>query len=144
MTADALYGDALKALAATSRSTGRLAQADGTATVDNPMCGDRVTLDVALDGDRIAAVGHEVKGCLLCEAAAAVVAAQARGRSPGEVADWPERVKVYLKTADGSAPVDGLEPFAPARRFRARHRCVTLAFEALAKALGEKAAGRSL
>ncbi len=136
MTADALYGDALKALAEESRGRGRLEHADATATVDNPLCGDRVTIDVALDGARVAAVGAEVKGCLLCEAAAAVVAEAAPGRTKAEIADWPGAVKAYLKAADEAAPLDGLAPFAPARRFRSRHRCVTLAFEALAKALG--------
>jgi len=136
MTADALYGDALKALAEESRGQGRLDHPDATATVDNPLCGDRITLDVALDGERIAAIGHEVKGCLLCEAAAAVLTAEASGHRRGEVADWPQRVKTFLKSRDAPAPLAGLEPFAPARRFRSRHRCVTLAFEALAKALG--------
>jgi nitrogen fixation NifU-like protein len=135
MSVDALYGDALKALAEASRNQGRLARPDATATVDNPLCGDRVTLDVALDGERIAAIGHEVKGCLLCEAAAAVVATAACGHRRGEIADWPRQVKAYLKSADAPAPLVGLEPFAPARRFRSRHRCVTLAFEALARAL---------
>jgi nitrogen fixation NifU-like protein len=136
MTADALYGDALRALAEAGKASGRLAGADATATVDNPLCGDRVTVDVAFAGDRIAAVGHEVKGCLLCEAAAAVVAAEACGHGRAEIADWPRQVKAYLKTADAPAPLAGLEPFAPVRRFRSRHRCVALAFEALARALG--------
>jgi nitrogen fixation NifU-like protein len=136
MSADALYGDALKALAAESRGRGRLEHADATATVDNPLCGDRVTIDVALDGERVAAVGHEVKGCLLCEAAAAVVAEAAPGRTKAELAAWPGAVKAYLKSTDEAAPLDGLASFAPARRFRSRHRCVTLAFEALVKALG--------
>ena len=136
MTADALYGEALKALAETSRGHGRLDHPDATATVDNPFCGDRVTLDVALQGDRVAAIGHEVKGCLLCEAAAAVVAAEACGHDRGEIADWPQQVRAFLKDAEVPAPLAGLAPFAPVRRFRSRHRCVTLAFEALAKALG--------
>ncbi|MFP4125620.1 MAG: iron-sulfur cluster assembly scaffold protein [Alphaproteobacteria bacterium] len=136
MTADALYGEALKALAETSRGQGRLDRRDASATVDNPLCGDRITLDVALQGGRIAAVGHEVKGCLLCEAAAAVVTAEACGHDRGDVADWPQRVKAFLTDADAPAPLAGLAPFTPVRRFRSRHRCVTLAFEALAKALG--------
>jgi nitrogen fixation NifU-like protein len=135
MTDDALYGDALKALAQESRTQARLELRDGSATVDNPLCGDRVTVDVAVEGERITAIGHEVKGCLLCEAAAAVVAATAPGHDQAEIAAWPAAVKAYLKTADAPAPLGGLEPFAPVRRFRSRHRCVTLAFEALAEAL---------
>jgi len=134
--ADELYHDALKALAEESRTQGRLEHPDASATVDNPLCGDRVTIDVTLDGERVKATGHEVKGCLLCEAGAAVVAATAPGRSRAELVELPARIKTYLRDPDTTPPLGELEPFAPARRFRSRHRCVTLPFEALAKALG--------
>ena len=136
MSGAALYHDALKALAETSRAHGRLDHPDATATVDNALCGDRVTVDVALDGDRVTAVGHAVKGCLLCEAAAALVAEVAPGQAKRELADLPRQVKAYLKTKDDDVPFPGLEPFAPVRAFRSRHRCVALPFEALVKALG--------
>lgn len=136
MSADELYHGALKQLAETSRGQGRLDHPDATATVDNPLCGDRVTVDVSLDGDRVTAIGHEVKGCLLCEAAAALVTEVAAGHAKSELADLPQQVKAYLKTKDDDAPFPGLEPFAPARAFRSRHRCVSLPFEALVKALG--------
>lgn len=54
-----------------------------TATVDNPLCGDRVTIDVKLAGGKLAAIGHQVRGCLLCEAAAATIARSLRDRDPG-------------------------------------------------------------
>jgi nitrogen fixation protein NifU and related proteins len=131
-----LYQDALKDLAQKGRGRGRLAEPDRTVTLDNPLCGDRVTMDVALDGDRVAAVGHEVRGCLLCEAGAELIAETVPGRVAQDLRDLPDAVKAYLKDETAAAPVAGLEPFAPARAFRSRHRCVTLPFEALAKALG--------
>lgn len=130
-----LYHDALKTLAKEGPGRGRLVHADGTATVDNPLCGDRVTIDVALEGDRIIAVGHEVRGCLLCEAAAALVARTAPGRSRRGLEELPARVKAYLRVEGEAEPITGLAPFAPARAFRSRHRCVTLPFEALVEAL---------
>jgi len=133
--ADELYHDALKALAEESRARGRLDHPDGTATVDNPLCGDRVTIDLALDGDRVTATGHAVRGCLLCEAGAAVVAATAPLHCRAELIALPAAIKAYLKDPEAAPPLAELAPFAPARRFRSRHRCVTLAFEALAKAL---------
>ncbi len=134
MTAD-LYHDALKALAREGRDRGRLEAPDTTVTLDNPLCGDRVTLDLALDGDRVTATGHAVRGCLLCEAGATLIDRLAPGRTAAELAAWPELVKAYLKDVNATPPLDGLDPFAPAKPFRARHRCVTLPFEALAKAL---------
>lgn len=130
-----LYHDALKRLAKEGPGRGRLDAPDATVTVDNPLCGDRVTLDLALDGAEVTAVGHEVRGCLLCEAAAALVAQTAPGRARADLDGLADRVKAYLKAEGAPEPFEGLAPFGPARRFRSRHRCVTLPFEALAKAL---------
>ena len=130
-----LYQDAIRDLAQKSRGRGRLADPDRTVTLDNPLCGDRITVDVALDDDRVTAVGHEVRGCLLCEAGAELIAETIPGRSTPELLDLPGQVKAYLQEDGAAAPLAGLEPFAPARAFRSRHRCVTLPFEALAKAL---------
>ena len=135
MTAD-LYHDALRELAQAGRPRGRLDHADRSVTLDNPLCGDRVTLDVALDGDTVTAIGHAVRGCLLCEAGAELVARTAPGHDAAALEDLPARVRDYLRDAQAPPPVDGLAPFAPAKAFRSRHRCVTLPFEALAKALG--------
>ena len=107
----------------------------GSATVDNPLCGDRVTVDVRLgSGGQVAQVGHVVRGCLLCEAAATLIA------------DWaPDRVIEDLLRASGevgtalrdgaSFPWPELEVFAPVRDVKSRHRCVGLPFEALVDAL---------
>ena len=70
---DELYQEALLKLAKESPRKGRLEPNDASVRLDNPLCGDRVTLDLHLMDGRIDAVGHEVKGCLLCEAAAAKV-----------------------------------------------------------------------
>ena len=45
----------------------RLPAPAGSATVDNPLCGDRVTTDVELRAGALVRVGQRVRGCLLCE-----------------------------------------------------------------------------
>lgn len=133
-----LYHRAIVQAARAARGAGRLPDADATATVDNPLCGDRVRVDLRLDGAQIAAVGHEVRGCLLCEAAASVIGECAPGRTPEALRSVAREVAAMLGEAAG-APVrvawPALEMFAPARAFRSRHRCVTLPFEALGRAL---------
>ena len=54
---DQLYQDAILNHAKAAVGQGKLETPTGSAMVDNPLCGDRVTVDIALDGDRIAAVG---------------------------------------------------------------------------------------
>ena len=47
---DTLYQDKLLALAKIARASTPLSHVDLTATLNNPVCGDRVTLSVALSG----------------------------------------------------------------------------------------------
>jgi len=134
---DELYQAALVARAKQGRTRGRLAKPQHSVTLDNPLCGDRVTLDIDLDGGRIAAVGHQVRGCLLCEASAETIAAQAPGKTPAELSQAAAFVSAILK--DGAnAPAgewSSLAIFAPVHRVKSRQECVLLPFEALGKAL---------
>lgn len=107
----------------------------GSATVDNPLCGDRVTVDVRLGpGGQVAQVGRLVRGCLLCEAAATLIAECAPDRVIEDLLRASGEVGDALR--DGASfPWPELEVFAPVRDVTSRHRCVGLPFEALAEAL---------
>jgi nitrogen fixation NifU-like protein len=133
---DRLYHEALMEAARDAEGRGRLAQADATAVVDNPLCGDRVTVDVKLDGGRIAAIGHEVKGCILCQASASILGRKALGLDRAGVAASTEAMESLLA---GEAPSrePGFEPFRPVAAYRSRHDCVLLPFRALERALGD-------
>jgi nitrogen fixation NifU-like protein len=137
VSADDLYHEALVRMARAATGAGRLAAADASATVDNPLCGDEVTMDVRLAGGRIEALGHRVRGCLLCEAAASLLGRTAVGVAPGEVAAARERLVAMLQA--GAAPPDGawagLAAFGPVRSVPSRQRCVLLPFDALEEAL---------
>ena len=134
---DELYQAALVARAHAGRKRGRLSAPDRSMTLDNPLCGDRVTMDFHLADGRIAAVGHQVRGCLLCEAAAEMIALQAPGKSKAELAQATAAVTALLKSGD-KAPTgewSSLEIFGPVHRVKSRQDCVLLPFEALTRAL---------
>ena len=99
------------------------------------MCGDRVTLDIVLEMPaHVARIGHVVRGCLLCEAAAVLIAEQAPRRQVDELLRASAAVDAALR--DGTPfPWPELDMFAPVRGIRSRHRCVGLPFEALDAAL---------
>lgn len=133
---DQLYQAAIVGLARAANGKGRLDAPDGSATVDNPLCGDRITMDVRMDGERVTALGHQVRGCLLCEAAASAIGAHAVGATRTELAAASDAANAMLKDASaGTPPWSELEAFAPVRAHRSRHSCVLLPFEALAKAI---------
>jgi len=139
VTTEAIYHDELVRMARAATGAGRLEDPQGSATLDNPLCGDRVTMEVRLGQGRIAALAHQVRGCLLCEAAASLLGRAAVGATPAEVAEARDGAAAVL--ASGIAPSGGpwatLELFRPVRGTRSRHRCVMLPFDALVEALAK-------
>ena len=133
MSAD-LYHEALVSLARSGRAAGRLDDPQGSAVVDNPLCGDRVTLDVEVDGERIVEAAQLTRGCILTRAAAVLAAGDA-SRLGVERATMLEReVRDYLRGGDLPADLPELAVMEPVRDVRSRHDCVLVAFQALREA----------
>ncbi len=145
-----LYQDPVKALAQAAHGAGRLADADGSAMIDNPLCGDRAAIDVRLAADgSIAALGQAVKGCLLCQASASALAAAAPGLRPEQIGRARQGLERMLRASDdGLGPFGEVSAFAalavflPLRRHKSRHDCVLLPFRAAEMAL-DLAGGKS-
>ncbi|HRY26228.1 MAG: iron-sulfur cluster assembly scaffold protein [Geminicoccaceae bacterium] len=131
---EALYNRAIIEAARDKRHAGRLEHPGGTATTDNPLCGDRVTLDLEGEAGRIAAVAHKTRGCLLTQAAASLLAAHAVGRPIDEVVPLRGAIRAYLDGTAEDPPFPELAMLAPVRAVKSRHECVTIAFDALAEA----------
>ncbi len=132
---DDLYQQALLDLARAAHGAGTLPSPDGEALRDSPLCGDRVRMQVALEGGRIRAIAHDVKGCLLCRAAASLVGLHGAGLDAAGAGALRDGVAATLA---GSEPPPGwpeLKLFEPVRPHRNRHGCVLLPFETLAAAL---------
>lgn len=131
-----LYHDRIRTLAAAVRNDRRLEGADLSLTQVSPLCGSRVTLDIALGADgRIDAFGWRVRACTLGAAATALAMDSARGLTLGATTGWHDAMQRRLQGED--TLVDGLktpEIFDAAREFRARHGAVLLPFAILAEA----------
>jgi nitrogen fixation NifU-like protein len=131
-----IYHTELVARAREAFGDGRLSAAAASITVDNPLCGDRVTLDIETSDGTVKAIGHEVKGCLLCAASAATIAAFGQNRRPDELREMAVAAKALMK--DGTPVPEkfaGLRVFSPVHASKSRRDCVLLPFEALGKAL---------
>lgn len=132
---DELYQARIVALAKSKTGAGKLAAPTGSARRDNPLCGDRVTIDVKLDdGGHIAEIGHQVRGCLLCQASAAALASIAVGRDAAGIAELRHDAERAVGREAGKAhePFDAFEPVAA---HKSRQECVLLPFEALKDAM---------
>ena len=119
-----------------------LERPDGSATVDNPVCGDQVRVEVSLDEASIGDISARVRGCSIAVAAASIMGELVRGRPRSEV---PRLREALVHLIEGG-PIDEtldrrLRAFAGVARFPARRRCATLPWEALEEALGDVVRG---
>jgi NifU-like protein involved in Fe-S cluster formation len=131
-----LYNQTILRLAASIPHDGRLDAPQGSSERRSPVCGSRVTVDVALDADgRVVALGQEVRACALGQASAALMGAHAVGRSIDELAAARDAITAFLaRERDDPGDWPGLDLFAAARDYPARHPSICLAFEAVAEA----------
>jgi NifU-like protein involved in Fe-S cluster formation len=133
---DPLYRKEILRLAADAAGAGRLAHPSGSATIANPACGDRVTVDVAVRDGRITGLAHHTSACILTQASAAILGADAVGLNRDEVASLARAVRDAL--AGGPlppAPFDAYAVFDGLIPHKARHKCVLLPLEATLEAL---------
>ena len=132
---DQLYQERIVALAKSKTGAGKLTAPTKSARRDNPLCGDRVIIDVRLDGEgRIAEIAHQVRGCLLCQASAAALASVAVGRDRAGIAEIRHDAERALGREAGEAG-EPFAAFAPVKDHKSRQECVLLPFEALRDAL---------
>lgn len=133
---DPLYRKELLRLAADATGAGWLKQPHGSATVHNPACGDRVTVDVRLEDGRIAALAHDTRACVLTQASAAILGAEARGLDRAALKVLADEVAAMLKGGEAPrAPFQAYGAFEGVAGHKGRHTCVLLPLEAALKAL---------
>ncbi|HET9640291.1 MAG TPA: iron-sulfur cluster assembly scaffold protein [Allosphingosinicella sp.] len=135
----ALYSRDILRLAASIPHLGRLDRPQASAEKSSPVCGSRVAVDVALDGEgRVAELGQEVKACALGQASASLMAAHAVGRTRAELESARDSLAAYLSgRSDSPGDWPGLDVFAEARRVPARHASILLPFDAAAEAAAQ-------
>jgi nitrogen fixation NifU-like protein len=103
------------------RHRGHLASPDRVGEADNPICGDRVRLELSLDEE-----GHVVDaaftgdGCIICLASASMLAELAHGMHTDELEELDEQ---------GLLEIVGVE------LGRARRQCALVALQSLRAAL---------
>jgi len=138
---DPLYRKALLRLAADATGAGHLPIPQARATASNPACGDTVTMELTMDGGRIAALAHDTHACILTQASAAILATAAPGLDAAALARLEEGVRAMLKQG-APPPLPPYHAFDGAAAIPGRHVCVLLPFQALRQALEEHRPGK--
>ena len=116
---------------------------DATAHAEgyNPLCGDRATVYVTLEGDRLKDVSFVGKGCSISTASASMMTEALKGKTRAETEALFERFHALVtappdKAHENAAPELGkLAVFAGVCEFPARVKCASLAWHTLKAAL---------
>ena len=122
------------------RNFGPMPDASRQADGHNPLCGDRATVFVRLDGDRLAEVKFQGAGCSISTASASMMTDAVKGRTVAETEDLFQRFH-RLVTRDAAAKeapdesLGKLAVFSGVSEFPVRVKCASLAWHTLKAAL---------
>lgn len=140
-----VYNRRILELAAHIPRIGRLGNPDATAVAHSRLCGSKVTVDLAMQGDVVSDFAHDVKACALGQASSSIMAQHVVGCSAAELRALRETARRMLK--EGGDPPEGkwadLAVLLPVRDYKARHASTLLTFDAVVDAIGQIEARRA-
>ena len=124
------------------RNFRRLADADHQAEGFNPLCGDKLTLYLRMQGDRIEDVTFEGSGCAISVASASLMTETLKGKTEADARALFERMHALLTGAGDADPeaLGKLAALAGVRAYPTRVKCATLCWHTLNAALDEDTA----
>jgi nitrogen fixation NifU-like protein len=132
-----LYQEVLLDHFRSPRNRGHLATATGRAEGHNPLCGDRLAVEVQIDGETLQAVAFEGSGCAISIASASLMTEAIQGQTRAAIEELFERFRRGV-TGDPGADVEALGKLAVlcgVKDFPMRVKCATLAWHTLVAAL---------
>ena len=120
------------------RNFGPMEDADRKLEGFNPLCGDRLTLYLKMDGDRIADIRFDGHGCAISVASASLMTEALKGKTVDEANALFETFHDLL-TRDQQEPdldkLGKLAALAGVRDYPTRVKCATLCWHTLHSAL---------
>lgn len=107
----------------------------------NPLCGDRLTLYLQVNGERIVDIAFQGSGCAISKASASIMTDELKGRTVAEAHDLFERFHTVVTTPPDREVEDlgKLSVLAGVREFPVRVKCASLAWHTLKAALDRQA-----
>lgn len=139
-TLDSLYQDLILDHNRRPRNYGALENANRQAAGNNPLCGDRLTVWLRVDGDKIEEVSFEGSGCAITRASASLMTTSVKGKTRQEaeaLLDRFHRLVTGLLSPDEVQALGKLAAFQGVSQFPVRIKCATLSWHALKAALAD-------
>jgi nitrogen fixation protein NifU and related proteins len=134
-----LYQDVILEHSKTPRNYRELPAANHKAEGFNPLCGDRFTVYVTLDGNAIRDVSFQGSGCAISKASASMMTQSVKGKTTAEAEKIFERfhemVTGHASANQDESELGKLTVFSGVSEFPVRVKCATLAWHTLHAAL---------
>ena len=112
----------------------------------NPLCGDRETVYLDLQGDVLRDISFEGAGCAISTASASMMTESLKGKSRREAEALFERFHELItgrEQSSGGPPLGKLEVFEGVREYPVRIKCATLPWHTMKSALSGDGQGVS-
>ena len=145
MTSDLndLYQETIVDHSKRPRNKGALAHATHRAEGYNPLCGDRVTVELNVEDGRISGLGFEGSGCAISKAAASMMTQAVKGKSKEDAeqlfTSFHEMVTSDSDEGNVAERLGNLKVFSGVREFPVRVKCATLPWHTMHAALNNEA-----
>jgi nitrogen fixation NifU-like protein len=134
----ALYQDLILDHNRSPRNYGAMANANRRVEGNNPLCGDRLTVWLLLDGERVQDISFEASGCAISVASASLMTSAIKGKTRAEAEHLFEQFH-RLVTGELDAPeahtLGKLAVFSGVREYPIRVKCASLSWHAMKAAL---------
>ena len=136
-----LYQEVILEHSKAPRNYRELKAADHQAEGYNPLCGDRFTIYLHMDGDRITDISFQGSGCAISKASASMMTQALKGKTRAEAEAFFHnfhRVVTGQAQNGDQAELGKLAAFSGVSEFPLRVKCATLAWHTLQAALDGK------
>jgi nitrogen fixation NifU-like protein len=120
------------------RNFGELADATRVVAGVNPLCGDKMTLYVKLDGAKIGDIRFKGTGCAISVASSSLMTERVKGAPIAVALQLFDQVHELLTAPDDREPAESLDKLAAlggVREYPSRVKCASLGWHALKSAL---------
>jgi nitrogen fixation protein NifU and related proteins len=123
------------------RNFGKLESADSRADGHNPLCGDRLTVFLKMNGDRVEDIRFEGKGCAISTASASLMTEAIKGRDKADIDSLYGKIHSLLtqQNAVADSSLGKLAALSGVREYPARVKCASLCWHTLNAALEMRA-----
>ncbi len=118
----------------TPRNRGTMEEGSVTVNLNNPTCGDRISLQLQIEDGIVKNAKFNGEGCSISMSSASMMTDAVKGKTTGQALELADRFSSLMKGEPVSfGEYEDIEALSGVNKFPARIKCATLAWNALRK-----------